>query len=49
METKDKDYTIEIYDFMKTYNNVKEWEIFIKRKKRKTKINNLLNILGDQK
>lgn len=48
METKDrdKDYTIGIYDYMESYM---KWEFLIKKKQRKTKINNLLTILGDQK
>lgn len=41
METKDKDYT------NIAYNYVKEWEFLIKKKQRKTKINNILTILGD--
>lgn len=44
METKDKDYTIKLYDYMKEYC---KWDSLIKKSERKTKINNLLTILGD--
>lgn len=44
METKDKDYTIKMYDYMK---ECRKWDSLIKKHKRKTKINNLLTILGD--
>ena len=49
METKDrdKDYTNIAYNYMVSYNYVKEWEFLIKKKQRKTKINNLLTILRD--
>ena len=49
METKNKEYTYITYDYMVSYNCIKEWEVFNKRKKGKTKINNLLTILGNQK
>lgn len=41
METKDKDYTIKMDDYYS------KWDSLIKKNKRKTKINNLLTILGD--
>ena len=34
METKDKDHTIKLYDYMKTYN---QWESLIKKQERKTR------------
>ena len=43
METKDKDYKIKLYDYYS------KWHSLIKKSERKTKINNLLTILGDQK
>lgn len=44
METKNKDHIIKLYDYMKEYS---KWHSLIRKSERKTKINNLLTILGD--